>query len=170
MFYSCLCNFVWLWKDCDPCRLMAPEGMCSLPACVKAFMLYFSSSLMKFTDDKKKRDQRMKTIELSWFYTTLINWFCFICTQFIMKFNYASSLSKLGFIVIHYSCLSTEFLILTQQIWKGLTNNMLGTRYTEDMNCILDLLVDSGRNNTDMFLLRHVTYCYKLFNRPSNTR
>ncbi|KAG2326666.1 hypothetical protein Bca52824_009394 [Brassica carinata] len=43
----------------------------------------------------------------------------------------------------------------SKQIWKGLTANLLGSRYTEDWNCILEILAGSGGNNTEMFLLRY---------------
>lgn len=43
----------------------------------------------------------------------------------------------------------------TQQIWKGLTSKLMGTRYTEDWFCILNLLAETGRNSTHMFLLRY---------------
>lgn len=47
----------------------------------------------------------------------------------------------------------------SKQIWKGLTANLLCSRYTEDWNGILTLLLDKGRNKTEMFLLRYVFQC-----------
>ena len=51
------------------------------------------------------------------------------------------------------------FCPYSQQIWNGLTKNLLRSRYTEDWNGILNLLVESGRNKTDMFLLRYLFQC-----------
>ena len=47
----------------------------------------------------------------------------------------------------------------SKQIWRGLTTILLGLRYTEDWSSILDLLADSGRNNTELFLLRYAFQC-----------
>lgn len=47
----------------------------------------------------------------------------------------------------------------TQKIWKGLTMKLLGPRYTESWNCILNLLAETGRNSTHMFLLRYAFQC-----------
>lgn len=47
----------------------------------------------------------------------------------------------------------------SQQIWKGLTKNLLRSRYTEDWDGILNLLVESGRNKTYIFLLKYVFQC-----------
>ena len=46
-----------------------------------------------------------------------------------------------------------------QQIWKGLTRKLLGFRYTEDWFCILNMLAETGRNSTHMFLLRYAFQC-----------
>ena len=47
----------------------------------------------------------------------------------------------------------------SKQIWRGLTAILLGLSYTEDWSSILDLLADSGRNNTELFLLRYAFQC-----------
>lgn len=47
----------------------------------------------------------------------------------------------------------------TQKIWKGLTMKLLGPRYTESWSCILNLLAETGRDSTHMFLLRYAFQC-----------
>ncbi|KAF8104414.1 hypothetical protein N665_0172s0045 [Sinapis alba] len=44
----------------------------------------------------------------------------------------------------------------TEEIWKGLTSEILGTRYTQEWSRILELIMGFSKDKTLLFLLRYV--------------
>ena len=44
----------------------------------------------------------------------------------------------------------------SETVWKGLTQNMLSTRYTSQWDQILQLLMDKNQDQIDIFLIRYV--------------